>query len=109
MNINLDQALVEVSPNKFLHIERAAGMTLLCVSGTLWVTRKNCMKDFELSPGESYTADSPQSITVCGFTPSIVRLFQPSTTKTSTALDAMLQKMHFCLMHTIKNLKLEKQ
>jgi hypothetical protein len=41
MNINLDQALIEVSASKFLRMEHTAGTTLSCVSGSLWVTRDN--------------------------------------------------------------------
>ena len=78
MYINLDQVLVEVSQKKILLIEKAAGMTFYCVSGNLWITKKNCIQDFELTPGDSYIADSPQSLTVCGFEHSVVRIFQPS-------------------------------
>jgi hypothetical protein len=77
MNINLDQAFIEVSASKFLRMERTAGTTLSCVSGSLWVTRDNCTRDFELLPGDSYIADGRQAITVCGFEPSVVRIFQP--------------------------------
>ena len=76
MNINLDQALIGIDANKFLRIEKAAGTTLLCISGSLWVTKDNCTRDFELLPGDSYVADGRQSLTVCGFEPSVARVFQ---------------------------------
>ena len=77
MNLNLDQALVEVDATKFLRMENAAGTTLLCISGSLWVTKDNCIRDFELLPGDRYVAEGRQSLTVCGFEPSVVRVFQP--------------------------------
>ena len=77
MNINLDQALIEVNASKFLRIEKTRGTTLSCVSGSLWITRDNCVKDFELLPGDSYVVDARQAITVSGFEPSVVRVFQP--------------------------------
>lgn len=77
MNTNLDQVLAEVSSSKFLRMENADGTTISCVSGSLWVTRDNCMKDFEVLPGDIYVANGRQSITVCGFEPSVVRVFQP--------------------------------
>jgi hypothetical protein len=83
MNINLDQALVEVDSSKFLRMENAAGATLFCVSGSLWVTRDNCAKDFELLPGESYVAQGCQSLTVCGFEPSVARVIQPLPSRPS--------------------------
>ena len=81
MNINLDQALIEVNASKFLRMENAAGTTLSCVSGSLWITRDNCIKDFELLPGDSYVADVRQAVTVCGFEPSVVRVFQPQRSR----------------------------
>jgi hypothetical protein len=77
MNTNFDHALVEVNRRKFLRMENAAHTTLLCVSGSLWVTRDNCAKDFEILPGDTYVASGRQSITVCGFEPSVVRVVQP--------------------------------
>jgi hypothetical protein len=93
MNINLDQALVEVSPNTFLQIKRAEGVTLSCVSGSLWITRDNSMKDFQLAPGESYIADDGQPLTVCGFESSIVRVFQPSMNDRSSQAKTAMQKI----------------
>jgi hypothetical protein len=92
MNINLDQALVEVNARKFLRMEKAAGTTLFCVSGSLWVTRDNCARDFELLPGDSYVAEGSQSLTVCGFEPSVARVFQPLPSRplrSSTRLAAL--------------------
>jgi hypothetical protein len=77
MNTNLDQVLAEVSPSKFLRMENAAGTTVSCVAGSLWVTADNCIKDFEILPGDTYVANGRQSITLCGFEPSVVRVFQP--------------------------------
>jgi hypothetical protein len=103
MHMNTDQALVEVGPSKFLHIEKAAGMTLFCVSGSLWITRKDCIRDFELAPGDTYVADSPQSLTVCGFQPSMVRVFQAGKTTAPTTLQVMLKNMRLAWTNAIKN------
>jgi hypothetical protein len=77
VNTNFDQVLVEVNWSKFLRMENAAHTTLLCVSGSLWITRDNCTKDFEILPGDTYIANGRQSITVAGFEPSVVRVFRP--------------------------------
>jgi hypothetical protein len=90
MNINLDQALIEVSASQFLRMENAAGTTLSCVSGSLWVTRDNCTRDFELLPGDSYVADGRQAITVCGFEPSVARVFQPEPSQPKQRLSWQL-------------------
>jgi hypothetical protein len=95
MYINLDQALVEVSEEKFLHVEKPVGMTIFCISGSLWITRKNCIKDFQLSPGDSYVADSPQPLTVCGFEPSVLRILQPCMERTISSCFFMgVRKAH---------------
>jgi hypothetical protein len=93
MNINLDKALIEVSASKFLRMENTAGTTLSCVSGSLWVTRDNCTRDFELLPGDSYVADERQVITVCGFEPSVVRVFQPQPSQPNKLFSWQL-KLH---------------
>jgi hypothetical protein len=93
MNINLDQALIEVSASKFLRMEHTTGTTLSCVSGSLWVTRDNCTRDFELLPGDSYVADKRQTITVCGFEPSVVRVFQPQPSQPNKLFSWQL-KLH---------------
>jgi hypothetical protein len=103
MHIEIDQALVEVGPGKFLHIEKAAGMSLFCISGSLWITRKDCIRDFELVPGDTYVADSPQSLTVCGFEPSIVRVFQPGRTTAPTTLHVALKNLRLAWTNAIKN------
>jgi hypothetical protein len=101
MNINLDQALVEVTPNTFLQIKTADHVTLSCVSGSLWVTKDNSTKDFQLAPGESYVADDGQPLTVCGFKPSIVRVFQPSmSSQPSQASNAMLKTLASSLLRS---------
>jgi hypothetical protein len=76
MNPNPEQTLVEVDWRKFLHIKDAAHTTILCVAGSLWVTRDNFTNDFEILAGDIYVASGRQSITVCGFEPSVVHVFQ---------------------------------
>jgi len=111
MDINLDQALVEINWNRFLRIEHAAGTTLSCVSGSLWVTRDNCIKDFELLPGDSYVAEGRQSLTVCGFEPSVVRVFQPQPgqARRSPAWNATLDRTVSYLTNAFASLSRAKQ
>jgi hypothetical protein len=107
MNINLDQALIEVSASKFLRMENTVGMTLSCVSGSLWVTRDNCTRDFELLPGDSYVADGRQAITVCGFEPSVVRVFQPKPSQPNPLLgwQLNLRRAMSLLTHAIAGVR----
>jgi len=107
MNINLDQALIEVSASKFLRMENAAGTTLSCVSGSLWVTRDNCTRDFEILPGDSYVAHGQQAITVCGFEPSVVRVFQPQPSQPNQLFGWQLKPRRAMLLltHAIAGLR----
>jgi uncharacterized Fe-S cluster-containing radical SAM superfamily protein len=106
MNINLDQALVEVNSSKFLRMEHAAGVSFSCVSGSLWITKDHCTKDFELLPGDTYVADTRQSVTVCGFEPSIVRVFQlqENKSKRSSAWNSTLYAARSFLAHAFAGL-----
>ncbi|MCM2251841.1 MAG: DUF2917 domain-containing protein [Ramlibacter sp.] len=78
MTANFDQAYVELDSAVFLRIVDAAGATVTCVRGCLWVTVDGCPKDIQLSPGQSHLAEDARQVVVTGFEPSLARVFQPA-------------------------------
>lgn len=77
MNANFDQARVELDHALFLRLTDAAGSTVVCLEGCLWVTRDGCPNDIELAPGESYRLEDATPVIVTGFGPSLARLLPP--------------------------------
>lgn len=76
MTANFDQARVELDRALFLRIVNAAGTTVVCLEGCLWITRDGCPKDVELSPGQTYFVEDAARVIVTGFGPSQARVLQ---------------------------------
>src|SRR4051794_5076029 len=79
MNIDLDQAVVEVNESKLLRLTGAAGTTLSCISGSLWITQDSNLKDIVLYSGQSHVVEGPQPVIVSSFKPgmSLVCVLSP--------------------------------
>jgi len=78
MTANFDQACVELDRALFLRIVDAAGTSVTCISGCLWITRDGCLKDVELRPGESYRVEDATRVIVTAFGPGLARVSQPA-------------------------------
>ncbi len=78
MTVNFDQACVELDSNLFVRIVDAAGSSVTCISGCLWITRDGCLKDIELAPGECFLIEDAIKVIVTGFGPSLGRLSHPA-------------------------------
>ena len=76
MTANFDQARVELDRALFLRLVNAAGTTVVCLEGCLWITRDGCPKDVELSPGQTYLVEDAARVIVTGFVPSLARVSQ---------------------------------
>ena len=76
MTANFDQARVELDRALFLRLVNAAGTTVVCLEGTLWITRDGCLKDVELAPGQTYVVADAIRIIVTGFGPSLAGVSQ---------------------------------
>ena len=78
MTANVDQARVQLDQAQFLHLVDAAGTTVVCLEGSLWITRDGCPKDVELSPGQTYLVEDAARVIVTGFGPSQAWVAQPA-------------------------------
>jgi DUF2917 family protein len=78
MTANFDQARVELDRGLFLHLVNAAGTTVVCLEGDLWITRDGCTKDVALSTGRTYLVEDAARVIVTGFGPSLARVSQPA-------------------------------
>lgn len=48
-----------LTPGESLKLRDAMGHTLVCCTGTIWITQENDLRDIFLSAGESFTFDRP--------------------------------------------------
>jgi hypothetical protein len=78
MTAHFDQARVELDKHLFLRLVNAAGTTIVCLEGSLWITRDGCPKDVELSPGKTYRVEDAARVIVTGFGPSQAWVTQPA-------------------------------
>ena len=49
----LQDTVLDLPPAQILRLPAAAGVTISCDGGTLWVTQEGCVRDEFLSAGES--------------------------------------------------------
>jgi hypothetical protein len=76
MTTDFDQARVELDQGLFLRLVNAAGTTVVCLEGDLWITRDGCPEDVALSTGRTYFVKDATRVIVTGFGPSLARVSQ---------------------------------
>lgn len=76
MTASFDKASVELDRSGFLRLADAAGTTVTCLRGVLWLTRDGCLKDAILAPGDSYLVEDAARVIVFAVEPSLT-LVQP--------------------------------
>ena len=59
MKVEIENAAIELKPTHFLRLKGAAGVRIVCRSGTVWVTQEGVLRDDFLRPGEALTLRSP--------------------------------------------------
>jgi hypothetical protein len=57
MNIELQASNLVLARDGMIALRDARGVRITCVSGVLWITQDNYVKDFIVGPGESHTID----------------------------------------------------
>lgn len=55
---------------ELLRLHRAAGDTVVCLDGALWITRDHDLRDVVLSAGECTVIDGPGRVLIQAFQPS---------------------------------------
>ncbi|MGQ0578494.1 MAG: DUF2917 domain-containing protein [Betaproteobacteria bacterium] len=59
MKVEIENAAIELMPAQLLRLRGAAGVRIVCRSGTVWVTQEGVLRDEFLRPGEALTLRSP--------------------------------------------------
>jgi len=58
MKVEIENAAIELEPTQLLRLKSAAGVRIVCRSGTVWVTQEGVLRDDFLRPGEALTLRS---------------------------------------------------
>lgn len=58
MKVEIGNAAIELEPAQLLRLKGAAGVRIVCQSGTVWVTQEGVLRDDFLRPGEGLTLRS---------------------------------------------------
>ena len=65
MMINFNEANLEVRRQQVLSLRDAAGVSLRCTRGSLWLTQEGGAQDIVLAPGECFTVERDGLTLVC--------------------------------------------
>jgi hypothetical protein len=58
MKVEFENAAIELTPAQLLRLKGAAGVRIVCRSGTVWVTQEGVLHDDFLRPGDALTLRS---------------------------------------------------
>ena len=58
MKVEIENAAIELDPAQSLRLKGAAGVRIVCRSGTVWVTQEGVLRDDFLRSGEALTLHS---------------------------------------------------
>lgn len=58
MKVEIENAAIELKSAQLLRLKGAAGVRIVCRSGTVWVTQEGVLRDDFLRPGEGLTLRS---------------------------------------------------
>ena len=70
-------ATFEFSNRQTLRLTQAMGSTVVCLAGSLWLTRDHCPKDHVLEAGDDYRIESAETVIVQALSGARLRLLTP--------------------------------
>jgi cytochrome c553 len=98
MTATFEPTCVPLDRTRFLSLADAAGTTVRCQHGCLWITRDGCLQDCVLAAGQSYLVEDDTRVIVTAFEPSRVQVSRPApmrvlTGRTAGPVGSLLQGM----------------
>lgn len=77
MSTQFQIATFEFSNRQTLRLTKALGSTVVCMAGSLWLTRDHCPKDHVLEAGDEYRIESTETVIVQALSGARLRLMTP--------------------------------
>ncbi|MBE0624878.1 MAG: DUF2917 domain-containing protein [Burkholderiales bacterium] len=94
MRIELNQNGLCLERNKVVKLHGAVGHTLVCHSGSVWVTQDRDRRDVVLLAGETFTFDRNGPALLQAFEPGAVSILQAEGLTRRTRLSGLLNPPH---------------
>ena len=79
MNLELDQDGLCLKPHQLLKVRRRIGHTLVCHSGSVWLTQHHDARDIVLGAGESFALDRSGLVLAQALEQSAISIAPPVT------------------------------
>lgn len=77
MKMEFDRVELDMRRKGIVKLHDAAGITIACREGALWLTLDNDLRDIVLEPGESYTGPDHRPAMIYALKPSSLALSAP--------------------------------
>jgi hypothetical protein len=89
MNLELDQDGLCMKSKQLLKVRGGAGHTIVCHSGSVWVTQERDRRDTVLGAGESFALDRSGLALVQAFEQSAISVARPARSRRAPAPAAL--------------------
>lgn len=86
MNLELNHDALCLKPKQALKVHGGLGHSIVCHTGSVWVTQEGDPRDIILDAGESFTLDCAGLALVLAFEPSSVSIARPQAGATRLAV-----------------------
>lgn len=96
MNIELQASNLVLARDGMIAVRDARGVRITCLTGVLWITQDNYVKDFIVGPGESHTVD------YAGLT--LVTALEPTTLSMREASAPLMSRIGKGIVHRLATL-----
>ena len=91
MRIELNEEGICMKRQQVVKVRDGIGHTVICTSGSVWVTQDGDQRDVVLRTGESFTLDREGPALVQAFEPGAIAIRQPAPKIRTSALPAFLR------------------
>ena len=89
MNLELNQDGLCMKPKQLLKVRGGIGHTVVCQSGSVWVTQERDRRDIVLGAGESFALDRSGVALVLAFEQSAISIARPAPRRRAPAPTAL--------------------
>lgn len=91
MNLELNQNGVCLKRNQVLKVRGGRGHSIVCDSGSVWLTQEGDARDIVLNAGEAFTLDRRGLTLVLAFEPGAIRITQAKPQAGASRLAGLLK------------------
>lgn len=91
MNIDIDQDGLCLEAKQLVKVRGGLGHSIVCHSGSVWVTQEGDPRDVILAAGEAFTLDREGTALLLAFEPGAISIARPEARTRAARLAAFLK------------------